>query len=290
MFKLTITMIAILSSLTTFACTVDGNEGFLPENNQWISTSIKNTNPMNEEIFNSIIENVNNIYGPIVINDFQSTLIINGDWESGRVNARAHRSINGYEIDMLGGLARHEKNTPDGFTMVLCHELGHHIGGAPKKTGRVNKWATNDGQADYFASLKCLRRLFDNDNNQEIVARLNVPAEVKNACDSQFNIENDSSICQRSAMAGMALANVMHSITKKKVAPQFNTPDPKVVRKTYYKHPKTQCRLDTYYAGALCAIDFELPVHAKDEAQGVCYRSSGDDAGTRPLCWFKALN
>jgi hypothetical protein len=36
---------------------------------------------------------------------------------------------------MFGGLARHELVTDDGFMMVVCHETGHHLGGAPRYNG-----------------------------------------------------------------------------------------------------------------------------------------------------------
>jgi Zn-dependent protease with chaperone function len=54
---------------------------------------------------------------------------------------------------MFGGLARDPLVTKDGFSAVICHEIGHHIAGAPRKGF---SWASNEGQADYFATTKCL--------------------------------------------------------------------------------------------------------------------------------------
>jgi hypothetical protein len=70
--------------------------------------------------------------------------------------------------------------------------------------------------------------------------------------------------------------------------PKFDTPDTSVARRTNYKHPAAQCRLDTYFQGALCDNDLNTPFSGKDEAQGACYKANGDIIGYRPECWFKA--
>jgi uncharacterized protein YkwD len=61
--------------------------------------------------------------------------------------------------------------------------------------------------------------------------------------------------------------------------PQLDTPDPTVVDKTQSKHPKAQCRLDTYLAGSLCSKAYDVNQIPKDEF-AFC--------SNRPKCWFKA--
>lgn len=39
--------------------------------------------------------------------------------------------------------------TRDGLALVICHELGHHFGGAPKSTVPLKKWNSYKGQVDY---------------------------------------------------------------------------------------------------------------------------------------------
>ena len=60
--------------------------------------------------------------------------------------------------------------------------------------------------------------------------------------------------------------------------------------KTYEDHPETQCRLDTYFAGALCNKDYREDVSQTEEVKGTCHASLGDRVGVRPACWFKARN
>ena len=71
------------------------------------------------------------------------------------VNANASQRGRTWIVNMYGGLARRPEITPDGFAMVLCHELGHHMGGFPFVSG----WAANEGQSDLFATLSCGRIL-----------------------------------------------------------------------------------------------------------------------------------
>ncbi|MFT6633428.1 MAG: hypothetical protein ACJAS4_003398 [Bacteriovoracaceae bacterium] len=287
MLKKLISTGAMIATVTGFACTIDGSEGLLPENNMWISTTNKSANTMTEERFNAVIDKVVKVYEPIITAN-NATLKIARNWDDGTVNAYASRSGSTWNVAMFGGLARHAAITEDGFALVVCHELGHHIGGAPKKGGWFGSaWATNEGQADYFATLKCLRKSFRGENNAEIVKSLNVPAEVTTKCSETFSDMAEQLICERGAMAGLSTAKLFQDLRSQTTAPEFTTPDAEVVSKTNHNHPDTQCRLDTYFAGAICNINDTVDVDQEDEAVGVCYRASGDSVGVRPLCWFK---
>ena len=87
---------------------------------------------MTQETFNAVIDSVETIYAPIVA-EYGGRLKVERKWDDGTANAYAQRSGSTYKVSMFGGLARHETITPDGFALVVCHEIGHHIGGAPKK-------------------------------------------------------------------------------------------------------------------------------------------------------------
>ncbi len=283
------TAISSILAVPAFTCTIDGKEGLLPENNEWISTDAKsmvNSN-LDEVKFNEVIDSVLAVYDPIV-SSMGGKLKVERNWEDGTVNAYASRRGGTWNVAMFGGLARHQAITPDGFALVVCHELGHHIGGAPKKKSWMSSWASNEGQSDYFATLKCLRKTFRNDNNIEIMAKVQVPAAVVSTCATQFNNADDQALCQRGAMAGMSTARLFQELRKQPESPKFTTPDSKVVSKTDDAHPGTQCRLDTYFAGAICAELDADDVHQSNEDEGVCYRANGDKTGVRPLCWFAA--
>lgn len=276
------------------ACTVDGKEGIVEENDLYITSFAEETNDMTEEDFNKILDRIEAIYSPI-IKARSKTLIIERKWEDGTVNAYARQSGGKWYISMFGGLARHQTITKDAFTLVACHEIGHHLGGAPR-IGR--RWASNEGQSDYFASLKCMRKFMENDKNEKIALKLKAPAYVKESCSLKHQHSNDISMCIRNSMAGLSLGNLFSALSRSSKKIKFATPDKREVKKTNDRHPPSQCRLDTYFQGALCEIDHYVDVSAKDFKVGTCSREGdlneenffqlqSSIAGYRPLCWFQ---
>lgn len=270
-------------SFHALACTEDGSEGFLPENDMFISTDAKVRNDMTEARFNEIIDKVIGKYKPIVAKKL-GILKVSRKWDDGTVNASAQRLGPVYLINMYGGLARHPSVTDDAFALVVCHELGHHLGGAPKIKMVMNTWASNEGQADYFASLKCFRRVFEGDDNISIVSQMKIDPTVAQKCNQIFGNAEDSALCQRASMAGKSLAELL-SFGRSRV--DFTTPDRSVVDRTDDRHPAAQCRLDTYFEGSLCDRDFNEDVSNRDAKKGTCTRAEGYSTGIRPLCWYK---
>jgi hypothetical protein len=286
-FKQGLLLASIALSLPSIACTVNGDEGFVPENNLKISAHAKRVGGITEEQFNAIIDKYETLYTPIV-KSYGGDLLIERKWTDATVNAYAQQLGKTWKVSMFGGLARHETITEDGFALVVCHELGHHIGGAPRKISPWSSpWASNEGQADYFATLKCLRRGWERDNNEEIVRAMNVPEALQKACSAQHIWNQDYYTCIRGGMAGMSVAKLFQALRNSTVEPKFETPDLKVVTKTDDNHPATQCRLDTYFQGSLCAVSFHEDVTASSEVTGTCHGTMGHSKGLRPLCWFK---
>jgi hypothetical protein len=282
-----VAFITLLSTQYSYSCTEDGSSGIVEDNDLYISVDDKNANPeMTEEIFNQVIDKIGQIYEPIVREE-GGRLRIDKKWSDGTVNAYAQRQGSTFLVTMFGGLARHETITADGLALVVCHEIGHHIGGAPKKGGVFGvSWASNEGQSDYFATTKCLRKMFETEDNEAILKEMNIPQFAKDACQAQFSEELDYLICLRGAMAGASVANLFSAL-RRIDPPQFDTPDARRSATTDHNHPQPQCRMDTYFQGALCQIDHREPVSQRDEAKGYCYRANGDTTGVRPLCWFK---
>jgi hypothetical protein len=284
---LLISAIALLS-LPTWACTEDGSEGFVPENNMKISVNAKRLGGLTEAQFNNAIERVEVLYAPIVAQQ-GGKLVISRAWSDATVNAYAQRSGSSWMVNMFGGLARHETITEDGMSLVVCHEIGHHIGGAPKKASAwSNSWASNEGQADYFSNLKCLRRTFLNDDNIAIVSQMDVPASLTTACNSAWSTAEDQAICIRGGIAGDSVAKLFAALRNQAEPAKFETPDAAVVSTTNDNHPATQCRLDTYFQGSLCEVNFNDNVEQTSEVAGTCHGTLGHTNGLRPNCWFKA--
>ncbi len=276
---------ALTLSSMAFGCSEDGSGGIIEENSLRIPVGMKLNGGITETQFNKVIDDVEKIYSPVVAR-MGGKMDVARLWKDETVNANATRLGKTWHINMYGGLARHPSITMDGFYLVLCHELGHHIGGAPKVGNFLMKWASNEGQADYFATLKCLRNVFLHDDNQKIVNKLKVPDALASACAKTHPGATDQAICIRGGMAGASVAGFFAAARKENEA-QFDKPDAKVVSRTNDAHPATQCRLDTYFQGALCEKAFTEDVSQSDEVQGTCHGSTGYTVGIRPLCWFK---
>jgi hypothetical protein len=263
-----------------------GDLMFLPENDMQIPVGMKSAGVMTEQEFNNVIDQVEKIYIP-EFSKINRRLKIKRKWATNTVNAMARKGFlfgwKNAHVYMYGGLARHPKISIDGFAMVLCHEIGHHLAGAPL----VGSSMSNEGQSDYFAATKCFRKSFEMDNNRAIVSKMNVPTAITASCSQAFNMDSQVALCERSSMAGITLASVLNSMSKGTMPVKLDTPSKAVVATTYNKHPKAQCRLDTYVAGAICDKDRNDAVSKTDASTGYCMRSEGYTTSVRPLCWYK---
>jgi hypothetical protein len=276
---------ALTFSSYSFTCT--NGKGFLPENGLRIPISEK-TSGLTEAQYHSVIDKVEKVYSPIV-KSYGALLKIDRKWESDVVNAGTYRDEGAYHlhINLYGGFARHPFITEDGYALVICHELGHHIGGAPKKIINGKKfWASTEGQSDYFATLKCLRKVFAEEDNIAVVSEMNVPDVVREECD-HFPAKWERALCIRTSLAGLSVSSV-NADSRKVPPPQFETTDTKVVEKTYDAHPVPQCRLDTYFQGSVCEVPSFKTVSQNDETTNTCHESLSHRKGLRPRCWYRS--
>ncbi len=267
---------------------------FLPPNNLHLEDGLRSAN-LTEKDFNEVIDEAQAIYAPIIKNTHKGTLKINRLWTNTTVNASATQIGSSWEVNMYGGLARRPEITRDGFSMVLCHEIGHHLGGYPFSSS----WAANEGESDYFATISCARQLWKDSPEANAEFRKTIAASPKAKCDAVWTDETDQDLCYRTMAAGKSTADLLSALGGTKIG--WDTPDKKVVKSTDNAHPQGQCRLDTYMAGALCNKEFDEKIipgkdlgsrrNGKDAematAKFTCTKYEDYDVGVRPLCWFK---
>jgi len=273
-----------MSLSSAFACDIHGKTGFMPENNLRISKYDKDTNGMTQERFESIVKRVSDAYIPLAKEKGAALEYIN-NWDDETVNAFADRDGGTWHVNMFGGLARHPLTTDDGFMLVVCHETGHHFGGAPRYDQNTD-WAANEGQADYYGALKCMKRVLEKDDNIAIVSKMSIDAEATKQCQMVYKNAAEVALCQRIAMAGKSLGQLLGSLGGNSKV-NFNTPDKSVVKRTNDNHPAAQCRLDTYFSGGLCDKSFTEEVDQTSPIPGTCIKRDGYKVGPRPLCWYK---
>lgn len=242
---------------------------------------------VNETQFNEVIDHFLEVYRPESERSGLS-LAVQRRWESEVVNATARLDGKKILITVYGGLARAPELTVDGLALVLCHEAGHFLGGAPKVDPQASAGSSFYGQAEYYTTLKCLRRVFAGDDNEEVVGKLTVEPVVARRCARQFSRRADELICVRSSVAALSTAHAISLIAKTETRPSLLTPDRSEVEKTIRTAPGLQCRLDTWFAGALCAVDVNVSVSDQDESKGTC-NEVDDLFGARPRCWYKPV-
>lgn len=270
-----------------------------PANKLHLKPSQYEKSNISERSFNDIITKAEKIYAPI-IRAHNAKLKIHRLWKDNTVNASAVQTDDLWEVNMYGGLARRPEVTPDGFALVLCHELGHHLGGYVMTSDADMNWASNEGQSDYFATDSCAKELWKDDLEDNALHRATVAPVAKNLCDKNYAAQKDRDLCYRSANAGLSLATLLATL-RNSVLPKFETPSREVVQSTDDDHPEAQCRLDTYMAGAVCTLPFDRSVipgkgltqgGASPEAeafagQSSCLARDGWVSAQRPRCWFK---
>lgn len=263
-------------------------KGFLEENDWQIpATPFFNTG-IKEADFHRVLDQVENYYSPILSRK-GIKLVVSRQWSNGTVNASAEQHGNTYRINMYGGLARHSAVTADGFMLVACHEMGHHLGGAPKTQSwwGSNDWASNEGQSDYYATLRCLRDLWSEKENFEWYEISSIDSHAKDLCERAYNTQAEEIQCMRAAMAGKSVSHLFKDLRGDSRTPQFNTPDSNTVSSTYHSHPASQCRMDTYLQGSLCVHDRRIGLSNSDANVGTCTSRNGHSSGLRPRCWYR---
>ena len=262
-------------------------QGFLPENDLYFPMSMALTDGgVTEAQFNRVLDKIDAVYSPIFKAKGQTFKIDRG-WADGTVNARAdYEDTTTPAIYMYGGLARHASMTEDGFLMVACHEVGHHLGGAPKTNWWGYEWASNEGEADYYATLKCMHMVLGNEDNAAAIQGKTIDPIVGAACDAHYTAAADRALCKRVSIASQALGNLLGELGGTG-SPSYGTPDMNVVSETSDSHPEAQCRLDTYYQGSICTVPVADTLSDTDPNVGTCIASKGFKTGLRPRCWYK---
>lgn len=257
---------------------------FLPPNRAPTQLLERESNGMTQAEFNSIIDQVEKIYDPLIYRQ-GGNLQINRLWANNDINATSAQNRGQRIINLYGGLARHPLITADAFALVVCHEVGHHLAGFPQ----MSSWAATEGNADYFANQSCVKKLW----SQAQLSERNLPAEENDLpqrfCESAYGSDDPSHLpfCQRQLAAAYSLASLLALLDKQTI--QWDTPDLTRVPVTILQYPSPQCRLDTLTAASLCRRAFSdkiIPGNEKEMAAASCHGVNGDTIGLRPACWF----
>lgn len=271
-------------------------EHFLPLNNASIPVSKVQTqaqaqDEINKEVFITVLTKVFNTYAA----DFAARGLLFQpviSWEDPEFNAFTFQQNNTAYLVLAGGLARFPGLTADGLALIACHEIGHNLGGLPSYNDGIS---STEGEADYFATTKCLRRVFALGDTFGTLNRLVYTKSflldpfAQRLCEQNFASPLDKAICVRTSMAAKSVATVFAGLSGLPL-PRFSTPDRRIAPFAIADHPPAQCRLDTYLQGALCGASIQETFSLGNVSKGACTPEKGYKTGFRPLCWFSLKN
>lgn len=275
-------------------------EGFLPESiSRTISSSRSKTlisEGITKEEFESISELGTKAYKSY-IKKFGADFTIAPQWDNNNLNATAIKKGSEWKVILFGGLAKFSGVTKDGYTVVLCHEIGHLVGGFPFYNQSSDEaklsYRSTEGNADYFATHDCFQRLFIEDTENNKKAEENSSDFVKEICKNTHEDTNRQQICMRAINASHGFWSSFLTHLKSGTKVSLEQKDPKVVDKTVSSYPSFQCRVDTSVAGATCHKpsyeDNDYPLTLEEMDSLTCNSNEQEYdhyKGVRPRCWF----
>lgn len=250
---------------------------YMPENNLHEHENY-NQSGTTEQEFNDILDMVDQIYSPI-IQRLGGNLVIERAYEDSTVNAYASLEGSNWVVSFFGGLAK--RVNPEGFALVVCHELGHFLNGYvlyPDTT-----WASAEGASDGYSTQVCAKKIFARETSDNCGCRFYLPSSNDYSeypqCE-RFGNTDDKLICERTLKGALSLAELLASLGREPV-PTLNNLDRSVVKNTKYNHPSAKCRLTVYYEGAMSTKKWNDSVIPQTKSEMMKYNFQ-----TQPNCWY----
>lgn len=178
-----------------------------------------------------------------------------------------------WEVTIISSLLNLEQLSPASLGMILCHEVGHFIGGTPYVVGRqltaavrarAPKKMSAEGQADYFASQICFKKLI-----QEVPEILNqihfypIDTVTKNECAD----ENCAKAIHAAYETTLVYQELMrHLDVNENFSGHLNNEASERTLDYVGEYPTLDCRFETFVNGLTC---------------------NEDNCENRPICWFR---
>ena len=196
----------------------------------------------------------------------------NLDWETPYFSAWVTDDAPGkYTISIWGGLTRIPGMNDNGLAMVMCHEVGHLLGGEPRSKLPAFLWASSEGQSDYYASAVCLKRYYSLLEKLGKLTEPHVEKTLYTRCLKNYPQTRDFLICLNIMDGINAFSKMLEHLSPEAKKTSFHHRSPRVQNTNFNSYPDSQCRIETLIAGSLCAI--------KDYP---CQKG----ATARPHCWY----
>ncbi len=214
-------------------------------------------------IYFKVVDQFMSIYAPLVLTERLVPLNFVLDEEVPSVAAGVSLYKDHAHIGVGSDLHRDPDMTPDGYAAMLCHEVGHLLGGKPYSENTLKpslQWVSNtpsssEGQSDYFSSFSCMKKVFAKYSRSSDTS-FGVSPKMRDLCLRQYSKVLDQNICQRSIKAGFDLMSYISAIyTRFGETADFMKLDMDATEGRGLSigrmYPNLQCRFDSIVAGAL---------------------------------------
>lgn len=202
-------------------------------------------------------------------------------------NAFAAKRVDGtWEVTVVETLLSLEEQTKSTLGIILCHEIGHFLGGKPYVVGiqltpavrsRAPKKMSCEGQADYFATSECIktltRKLPDLFSDNKGLLNPSIGEE----CNQAYEDQEDKNQCFETLVASYQTVLVYQKMLKEMNVPAgfFGKIENDRTDRTLNsvgEYPSLDCRYQTFINGTMCS--------------GLSDNECNDAKWARPACWF----
>lgn len=174
------------------------------------------------------------------------------DWSNPYLGAGSQFDGENFTVMLWGGFVRARALNFAGLAAVLCHELGHKLGGEPHQRFPDSDpdWSSAEGQSDHFAATVCLPKVYQalKTTWPEAFAGFQLESFSVSLCSSAVDLNQ----CRWVAQAGVDLVEFIQlyfdresALAKPEVWAQEIPPET-----LHTAYPSSQCRMDIFKAGA----------------------------------------
>ncbi len=202
-------------------------------------------------------------------------------------NAFAAKRADGtWEVTVVETLLSLKEQTKSTLGIILCHEIGHFLGGEPYVVGiqltpavrsRAPKKMSCEGQADYFATSDCIKKLSLKlpdlfSDNQGLLN-----PSMAEECNQNYEDKLDQNRCLETLVASHQTVLVYQKMLQEMNVPAgfFGRIENDRTDRTLNsvgEYPSLDCRYQTFINGTLCS--------------GLSENGCNDAKWARPACWF----
>lgn len=184
------------------------------------------------------------------------TLSISADfnWLQPYMGAGSKMLDGEFSVMIWGGMVRAPFMNVGVLSSILCHEIGHRLGGPPHQIfdGKED-WSSAEGQSDHFAATQCLPKLYRILKNTSQSYLQQEKEDMSTKICKKVPL-SERAQCEWVATAGIDMIQflqVYYNFDLPIPNPE-NSPTEKVRETLHTQYPSPQCRMEIFKVGAAC--------------------------------------